>query len=100
MDQGKDYCGLKDIYFRLNNLNEADISYMKAFKIHEICNNVIGQGNDCRMLGYVYLKLNDPDEAKSFFKRSLELYEHVNDFLGQGHAYYGLKRHVFEIKQS
>ncbi|KAI0296720.1 hypothetical protein B0F90DRAFT_1918978 [Multifurca ochricompacta] len=90
---------LSELYLWDGALDEAEASYQKALKLHQIANDAWGQGNDHNGLGNIYLRKGKPAEAEASYKKALELHKIADSALRQGNDYKGLGETYLELEK-
>ncbi|KAI0294129.1 hypothetical protein B0F90DRAFT_1670590 [Multifurca ochricompacta] len=90
---------LSELYLWHGALDEAEASYQKALKLHQIANDAWGQGNDHKGLGDIYLEKRKPAEAEASYKKALEFHKIANSALRQGNDYKGLGETYLQLEK-
>ncbi|KAI0297821.1 hypothetical protein B0F90DRAFT_859699 [Multifurca ochricompacta] len=81
---------LGHVYLNQFSLNEAEVTYQKALKLHEPRKNALGQGEGYYGLGRTYFELGKFNKAEASFQKALEFHKASDDNVGQGNDNQGL----------
>jgi tetratricopeptide (TPR) repeat protein len=70
---------LGEVYMRLDRLEDAETSLVRAVELHQQAKDVLGEGSDRGRLGELYMRLDRLEDAETSLLCAVELYQQAKD---------------------